>query len=572
MKINCLLKNILLKSIILVSFCFISCRDINILDEDNNNRHDAVTRALYNNSFNWENTSTVTMTDLKGRIVSGIPLPWVLGAPTAGIPYEWIDRNDIESTNYSDRMYTRQNYWELIYSNVATPSSFKYIVLYNKISGILRCFYYVFADAVNPGTTNCIWGIGINGSTSLFNFTSLFANDNTTMKSYPTYISSPQGTFTDSKFDIVGYGTERWYGIEMECAYDPQLAKSTSSLFLLGRAVNKIKYTGDGLSTGNIDGTITGTASNNSSLNLSFSNMFNSNKDNSISISQNSALENVGDKIDEGVKKKNSFFTSLWGNIKGNASKWITSGLELGVKEGMKAIVSGGANVVVGALSNVFSSITGGGKPSVSHVDLKLQLSSKYQFESEQSLAGWADVTLAIPGQTNYVPILYSGELGVWNLSKKPCINFDVTHIEVTENGIKQLIGSSTIITYSCNEDPNIVILNPEIRNNFKVVNFSCRPVFPTAEVSEVNYGEANYAEPMLVNNEAYYVRSSFTQKYEELYNPAPFGYGLVEIKFNLSNINDSIQTYSYKKIFRASFKLLSEKTEIREIGKHKFH
>lgn len=112
------------------------------------------TRSAYDNSFDWENSTKVDVVNGSGNVVKNVNLPWQLGVSNMGIPSGWIDEN-IEG-EYSQRMYTKQKNWELVYSNINETTSYKYIVLYNKMTGILRCFYYILSDPSGTGTTNSI--------------------------------------------------------------------------------------------------------------------------------------------------------------------------------------------------------------------------------------------------------------------------------------------------------------------------------------------------------------------------------------------------------------------------------
>lgn len=515
------------------------------------------TRAAYDNNFDWENSSTVTLVGMK-ETTHGVPLPWTIGSPWAAIPDGWIDTKDIESTEYSERMYTRENNWELIYSNVSTPTDYKYIILYNKMTGILRCFCFVFAE-VNTGTTDCAWGIGINGPTSLFNFTHQIAKIISDKDDYPTYITTPEGPWGK-----IGYNTQCWYGFEIECAYDPTLNSSNAYMVLLGKAINKSEYRGFGSTMGNINGTVTSTNNNNSSLNLSFSQMFNSNNSRSITLNNNSAMDVISSEIEKGVKDNDSFFTSLWGNIKKNASKWITTGLQSGVKEGIKAITSSGASAIAGSLSNVLSSIAGGGsKPTTSYVDLKIQLSSEYIFTSEQTLGGWANMGMSLNRQHSS---LYNEPLGVWNIENTPIINLSIIHMIPRNIGpINKDIPPKTKAIYEC-INPSLII-NPNVKKNYEISNLTCRYIMHESICLDYTDNIASDLEPVLINGQKYYTGSNnntiiikeYWLNYSSWTTSLPSH--IVEVKFTLTNKNDPNDKYYYKKYFNATLKVISERT-----------
>ncbi|WP_071146140.1 hypothetical protein [Bacteroides ihuae] len=567
-----------MKKKLLISYLIVSCTlilsnsflsscadDLNPSVSNIDTSGEATTRSAYDNSFDWENSTKVDMVNGSGNVVKNVNLPWQLGVSNMGIPSGWIDENIEEE--YSQRMYTKQKNWELVYSNINETTSYKYIVLYNKMTGILRCFYYILSDPSGTGTTNSIWGIGVNKPSALFNYTSSIAEDASVRKDSPIHISTPVGAIANNNFSTVGFQNQVWYGLEIECAYDPQTTISNDcNLYLMGRAVDKITYTGTGESKGNIEGTITSTAPAGAGLSVQFSNMFNTN--NSISTNQNSVVGAVGDQIANGVAAKSSFYTSLWGNIKSNAAKWAVSGLEAGVKQGLSAIVSSGGSVVASALGSLFSSMSGSTN-TISKVDLKMVLNSKYKFEGEKILPGWTDCTLPIPGtksETQANKPLYNSALGVWNLISTPQINLSILHLQMTKNGAMIIDDDGkTDAYYKSVSDQSIIILNPIISNDFSITDFSCKVARVLGECNELQAT----AEPALIETLPYYVGYNITQTTLLNYNYSRFyagkKKGIVEIKFNLVSKKDNSIIYLYKKYFKADINLASEKTMYQE-------
>ncbi|MBP1593292.1 MAG: hypothetical protein H6Q12_310 [Bacteroidetes bacterium] len=527
------------------------CSDKEVeLSQQETRNNTILTKSAYDNSFDWENCTKVDMVNGSGNIVKDVNLPWQLGVSNMGIPSEWIDQNIEEE--YSQRMYTKQNNWELVYSNIRETTSYKYIVLYNKMTGVLRCFYYILSDPSSTGTTNSVWGIGINKSSALFNYTSCIAEDASIKKASPIYISTPIGAISNTTFSTVGFQNQVWYGIEIECAYDPQTSISDDcNLYLMGRAIDKITYNGTGTSNGNIEGTITSTAPAGAGLSLQFSNMFNTT--NSIITNQNSVVGAVGDTVEKGVTKKDPFFTSLWNNIKSNAGKWAISGLESGVKQGLSAIVSSGGTAVAKIIGNLFSSISGSNN-TISKVDMKMVLNSKYKFEGEKVLPGWTDCALPVPGtksDTQANRPLYNNALGVWNLVRTPKIKLFVTNWQIVENGYQIFSDKSkTSAEYVCDETESILAVNPIIANDYIVTNFNCKIAQDPSCCNEPNYD----IEPALINGVPYYIGSFISHtkgldyNYANLHGGAKKG--IVEVSFNLTSKTNSSVVYYYKKYF----------------------
>lgn len=554
-------------SILLFSGIISGCSDKDVESPLQETKHSAIlTKSAYDNSFDWENSTKVNMVDGKGQIVKDVNLPWVLGVSNAGIPSDWIDANVEE--DYSKRMYTKKNYWELVYSNITETTSYKYIVLYNKVTGILRCFYLVLSEPSGSGTTNSVWGICVNKTTSLFNFSTIKAENASVKKNSPAYITTPVGTFSSDKFSAVGFQNEVWYGMEMECAYDPSITISDDfTLNLMGRAIDKFTFTGTSNGTGTMEGTLTSAATN-SSLNLSFSNMFNNNS--SVTVNENSAAAAVGDKIEAKVEQKDPFFTSLWNNIKNNASKWVTSGLESGVKKGIEAIVSQGGSVVADALGGLFNSITGKRNDNISKINLKMVLNTKYSFEGEKYLPGWTDTRLPLPGtllDSHSAKPLYNQNLGVWNLSCAPTLDLNVLQIITTKRGAQVISDqSATKGTYSCHLDQSIIILNPWIKENFTIANFKAKVV------RSANECDPCIGHEILLGGEPYYAADQLTQTIEGVNDShyktmhCKYGFGLVQISFQLISKTNG-EVFMYKKIFLATPVFKSEKFQYVEIG-----
>lgn len=304
-------------------------------------------KAVYADSIDWENSSTVDMVDGKGQIVHNVALPWVQGISNGNIPSDWIDKN--VNGVYSDRMYTKANYWELVYCNFEQSLPYKYLILYNKMSGILRCFFYTLADPSGEKTTNSMWGLCMNKTTSMFNYLHEYAYGADSTLNNPAYVSTLSGAFSDTTYQCSGYQNDVWYGIQMECAYDPNLyIGSNADFYIMGRGIDKITFSGTGNSVGNIEGNITNASSSSNGVSLNFSNFLNNSSTFSIS-NTNAVNSKVGSDIENGVNKGDSFFTSLWNNIKTNAASWVAGG----IKSSIESIVSAGGSAIAKSIGGI---------------------------------------------------------------------------------------------------------------------------------------------------------------------------------------------------------------------------
>ena len=459
-----------------VVFC--QCKSDNDLPEPDSPEPEGeiplITKAAFDDYFEWDRLDKFPIYNPNIGRSDNIELPWAKGSTVSlGIPNEWLDPNAYSPT-FSERYYSRENNWVLVYSNLTKNTVNKYFALYNTHTGLLRFFVYALSNASGGGVSSSYWGIRVDKSTSLFNFTTEFADDMTKKIASPSYITSPPGTVMGTQFIGKGYQVNNWYGLEVECAYDPSIAVGTLYNFeMMGWAVNKTTITGDGKTDGSITGTVEFMAPT-SNFNISLSEMFKqSNSKTNIVADNGGVVRGLGDKIEEGISKNDSFFKGLWNNIKRKAM----SGIGDGVKNGLQAIFTSGGSVAAKALTGADSSILGigGSKPSVGKVDLRLSSNTKFTFEAEQVLPGWGTVSqLPIPGcstNPNDMP-LYNESLGVWNLSKMPILNIEGISHDFYINTQTFYKGVYNFRYYlDCTQ--NDLIINSAIRNKVTISSFN---------------------------------------------------------------------------------------------------
>lgn len=271
-------------------------------------------RAGYNNGyFEWYNMEEINMRISSGTI--NVPVPWLSGSSaSSNLPSHWFDPH----AGTAQSIYSKENGWELVYSNINEPTNKKYFALYNKPTGIIRFFMYAYSTSAQEGTSSCFWGIKTEGPTSLFNFLGNIATPLTNVQESPAYVTSTPGVLYAGLFQCKGYQENQWYGLEMECAYDPNIADNTN-FRLNGWATNEVTYTGTASTTGNINGTITSNSTN-TGTNFDLSNMFSTNNNVTIKSDNGSAIDQVAINIDNGIKDNDSFSKSIWKNIKSNIS------------------------------------------------------------------------------------------------------------------------------------------------------------------------------------------------------------------------------------------------------------
>lgn len=469
-------------------------------------------RSAIDNSFDWYKDKDIkTINPYLNKTVY-LTLPWAPGSSdNAGIPKEWIDSNTF-NPDFSQRFYSPDKGWVMVYSNMSQNTFAKYFALYNKYTGILRFFFFTLGSSSGTGTTESLWGIAVDKSTSLMNFSYNLANGIDKKIEQPSMVTTPQGSIAGTTYSSTGYKENIWYGLEFECAYDPSLLNNNSSFYVKGWAVNKITLTGKATTTGTITGTIKTNTPNSSGFNLSLSNMFNTtNSTSTVMADKESAATDLGKKIDDGISKNDNFFKGLWSNVKNNASKWISSGLQAGAEKGLSAILTSGGSVIGEAVGGLFNSLIGGGKKeTISKVDLALNSTTDIKIEGETTLTGWGAISaLPIPGSSTnpYNQPIYNKLLGVWNLKETPsiqCNNIVSEYWVGTRQNPQYFQYAEYHHTYTLGEIQ--IVMNPEVENLFERINTKYSIFMNGGNHPEYdNIDLNNYTPGALLNDKKYY-------------------------------------------------------------------
>ncbi len=533
-------------------FLFIIGIIVSCTDEElnlSNSESSPTVRAAFDDYFDWDRVSAIPAKVPNISEIIEISLPWEQGSTqNIGIPESWLDPK-AHNTNTSERFYSRENGWELVYSNMNQRTLSKYFALYNKYTGILRFFLYEITSSPGVGTSASFWGIALDKSSSLFNFTKPIANGANVPIYQPAVINSPEVSFSGTEASGTGYKSSNWYGIEVECAYDENInANNQINFKIKGWATNKITLSGTGTSSGTITGTIKTTPANSSGLNLRLDNMFNNNSSSTINNTNSNIANNLGDKIDEGISKGDSFFTTLWSGVKGKASKWISSGLEAGAKKGISAILTSGGSVVGEALGGLVNSLIGGKKQeSISKVDLSLQYLTNISIEGEMPLTGWGSISpFPIPGSTSNpdnMP-LYNKPLGVWNLKENPKVTADFYYATTW-------LPIGRYCQYNLKSANFEIILNPEIASKFNITNVTYNLV--TSEYNMREYGVPGYPHAFMGETKYYSINATKLFYEDETTLPIPNILSeriMCRVSFNLVDKNDSNNVYLFSRYF----------------------
>ncbi|MCC8188851.1 MAG: hypothetical protein LIP08_15495 [Bacteroides sp.] len=541
--------------IFVLSFLWQSCQDTELISITEEEDTEVFTRGSFNQGyFDWDRISHIEALDQE-RKTHHLTLPWSEGSTQMlGIPDHWIDKN-AEAADTKQRLYARENGWVLVYSNMQESQNNKYFALYNKYTGILRFFYYALGTKTDKTDSNSTFiGINLDKPSSLFNFTTDIPTPINDRKAAAFYSFSPNIALSNGVLSSLGYAANQWYGMEIECAYDPHLQSDTrfSSMIWAARLT---PTTGNIETSGTIKGEIRSAAPNKPNLTLNFGDNSSTSEKHNYYLDQESTSNTLGDKIDSEIKKGNSFFSGLWTDVKSNASKWIPSGLEAGAKQGIKAIMSSEGSVVASTLGGVLNSLIGGPKENIMKVDLSLEATSVVELNTYTATNQWKISPFPVPGARNTNAPLYNTPLGVWNLETPPMIEID-TYIYWT---------TTLTTTYSNNTYrllPVNVILNPAVAAECEIKNLSYHMLLPQ------RFTNQTFLPKELVSMQPYYnIGKRFTTENQVGSDAGlfmPYN-GYVRVKFDLVNKSTGATVATFSKCFFPQSKE-GNRTEEREL------
>lgn len=442
---------------------FVSCSDNSIELTSTIQDGTASTRSLTPVSFDWENIDW--MPTPLGQ--SQIPSPWV-GAGSLVSTYGLEIINDRKASDG----------WELLYStfnaNASGPLSNPYFILYNKYRGNMRIFLYLTAQFVT--TSSYIQdGLSISSShqTSLLNFLGKAVVDATQNSSnYQEIQPKP----LDGSAPLA---SNRWYMMEYELAYDPNLALIPYNEIQLYWNLNYQAITEFDFG-GQIEGklnAIMGSSSSNNPI-----------------VAASTKLGNtVGTGVVAGVGQlflKNATINAETGaNTLG-----LSNGLFKLITKGVDSAVSGAVGGLPGAAIGLISAIIGGGsspKPVSYNLDAKITLkgtgTAVGSFPSTP-ISFWIPGTNISSNAIGYIP-LYNKSLGVFNFNGRPTIKTEITQdtYGVEYNGQFEPCYYISEVKVKGGEDyKSYLIINPEVS---KIADISIKK----QELMMI-WGEAIYA------------------------------------------------------------------------------
>lgn len=358
---------------------------------------------------NLSKTRAVPTLDLDWEDADWMPTP----PGQTQIPSPWVGAGSLASFYEMDIINDRYKIagWELLYStfnaNAPGPLQNPYFVLYNKYRGTIRFYLYLTTQFVTS-SSYLQDGISIvsNQPTSLLNF---LGNDAIDATAHVSQYDQIQQSPSDGSSPLA---TNKWYMIQYELAYDPNIVSIPYNQIQLKWYLNyvnvqELKLTG--IQKGNIKGTIG--SSGTSSVLSEFK----------------AAGKAAGTGVLAGIGMK--FITDNEINAKTGENKLGFNEYAFkSISSGLKSALSGSISSLPGALFKGLSAIFGSNANQPIPVNL--------QFSTEISLIGdmtekgsfpaspisfWIPGTNIASGAAGYIP-LYNKPLGVLNLNGKPKI------------------------------------------------------------------------------------------------------------------------------------------------------
>jgi hypothetical protein len=282
-----------------------------------------------------------------------------------------------------------------------------YFIIYNKYNGVMRIFLYTTTQFISP-SSYIQDGISIisSNSSSMLNFLGQDLIDATTTKqSYSEVLAAPN----DGSFPLA---TNKWYMIQYEMAYDPNITNIPYQNIQLNWNMNYYNINEISLG-GEIVGTVKGAIGSSSGNNIF------------------SSLAQVGKTVGTGVLAGigNDFFKNNTVNENTGENKiGLPSKVFKSILSGVSSAISGSAKDLPGAVFNVLSSILKGGSNGTTLVNLKLDANIILNGSGKEAgsfpsspTSFWVPGTDIPSNAVGYIPY-YNKTLGILNFTAKPTV------------------------------------------------------------------------------------------------------------------------------------------------------
>lgn len=310
--------------------------------------------------------------------------------------------------------------------------------------------------------------------------------------------------------------SNKWYMMQYELAYDPQIANTNYNNIQLSwfnnyNSISKVSM--GGLLQGTLNGTV-GTST--SGINSAIQNGVNTITTAGLSLIGSSVLNNASGSF-QGVHPTYASDGTIIGYspATSNNNLALPDGIFTSLKTGLNSALSASSGNIPGAIAGILSAIIGG---SSNATTVSLNLNAKLQLDGTITSHGSfpaSPTSVYIPGSIidpiiapNYIP-LYNQSLGVFNLSGKPTINVhtSTSTILVNQGGI-DIPFTQYVNAYTVNQGifNSLFITNPAVINSLvtgaSIQNINTRVVLLNP-ITDYNF-QVFGTEELYVNYTAY--------------------------------------------------------------------
>lgn len=451
-----------------------SCSDIDISEETEGiiPTEKLTTRAVPTYSFDWEN------------------IDWMPTPPSqTRIPSPWVGAGSIASLHGLDVVNDRKKIdgWELLYSSFDPNTTGQlinpYFILYNKYRGLMRIFFYTTTQFLSPSSylQDNLRVISKN-KTSLFNFIGEEVVDGSLRLDHYSQVQSAPD---DGTYPLA---SNKWYMVQYELAYDPDLAQIPYNQVQLSWNLNYCNIENVSLG-GDLVGKIIGTIGSSSSPDFL------------------SELGNVGKTAATGVLAgigSNFISKNTINEETGENKLKVPNKVFKALGTGLNAAISAASGNYPGAVIGLLNGIIGGSSGSAP-IPANFFLNATIKMEGSNTNNGsfpsmpitfWMPGTNIASDASGYIP-LYNKSLGIFNFNEKPTINVQYSIVAKTKipdpwnNEMLEYTMHRLVMPTNPNFS-NFLIINPDITN---YANISIKEDL-------VVFGNKSQSEPYVKNNE----------------------------------------------------------------------
>lgn len=421
-----------------------------------------LTKSIIPEEFDWETADWM-------------PTP----SGQAQIPVPWGNQGSISGFYGPDIVYDYKyvDGWRLMYStfrDYGEELNNPYFILYNIYRGTMRIYFYLTDTYIGSSTY----------LKDALTFSSSIGFDSHILNYLPSKIidtSTEVNTYSQLQPKMINGGSplasKRWYMIEYELAYDPNLFSFNSNqayLYWTLDYVNVSEITLSGQETSEITGTIGGSDS-------FWSDAVNSTAQGTLSVLGIDFLNNV----------------STWNKEQNiGLSDTFLSGLIDGLTSVVNSLGSGLPDFAFSLLNTIL-----GGSTSTQGTAISLKMNTNVKLDgalNSQGALPSTPVDIKIPGTnilpdaSGYIP-LYDEPLGVfyWDGGN---VNVDIVEYITVSRLEDDIMGTGTYNVYTSRADPrqqhyeDYIIINPAVEEMAEVSIVSIEPLAITASGGSLRF------------------------------------------------------------------------------------